>query len=185
MSPTPTSYNNYINTEGFQKKKRCSCFSSSNILRPVNKGDFFHFWCYFAANFHRLCRCGPYDMKTFVWLWRKSHYNSSHFGTKQQFRSNKYPLGFRLPKCLLASMLFYTTSGLPSFLITPRCERKSKIVQINGRKESVYCDSKKKETARSLSKSSCSGSTHDFPPTPLLFNRKCNIPAFALINSLL
>lgn len=184
MSPTPTSYNNYINTEGFQKKKRCSCFSSSNILRPVNIGDFFHFWCHFAANFHRLCRCGPYDMKTFVWLWRKSHYNSSHFGTKQQFRSNKYPLGFRLPKCLLASMLFYTTSGLPSFLITPRCEWKSKIVQINGRKESVYCDSKKKETARSLSKSS-SGSTHDFPPTPLLFNRKCNIPAFALINSLL
>ena len=44
---------------------------------------------------------------------------------------------------------------------------------------------KKKETARSLSKSSCSGSMHDFPPAPLLFNRKCNIPAFALINSLL
>ena len=167
-------------------RKKCSCFISSNIFRPVNIGDVFDFWCQFAVNFQRLCRWHPCDMKTLVWLWRKSHYNSSHFGTKQQFRCNKNPLGFRLPKCLLVSMLCYTTSGLPSFLITPRCERKSKIVQINGRKESVYCDSKKKKkTARSLSKSSCSGSTHDFPPTPLLFNKKCNTPAFALINSLL
>ena len=131
-----------ISTQGFQKKK-CSCFSSSNILRPVNIGDFFEFWCHFAANVQRLCRWGPYDMKTLVWLWRKSHYNSSHFGTKQQFRSNKNPLGSRLPKCLLVSVLYYTTSGRPSLLVTPRCERKSKIVQINGRKESVYCDSKK------------------------------------------
>lgn len=139
----------------------------------------------FCGEFSAFMQMGPNDMKTLVWLWRKSHYNSSHFGTKQQFRSNKNPLGFRLPKCLLVSMLFYTTSGRPTFLITPRCKRKSKIVQINGIKESGYCDSKKKETARSLSKSSCSGSTHDFPPTPLLFNKKYNMPAFALINSLL
>ena len=125
---------------GRLSEKKCSCFNSSNILRPVNTGDVFDFWCHFAANFQPLCRWRPSDMKTLMWLWRKLHYNSSQFGTKQQFRSNKNPLGFRLPKRLLASLLFYTTSGRPSFLITPRCERKSKIVQINGRKESVHCD---------------------------------------------
>lgn len=149
MSPTPSSYNNYINTRLSEKK--CSCFSSSNIFRPVNIGDVFDFWCQFAVNFQRLCRWDPCDQyENFSLVVEKIALQFEPLWNETTISQQQNPLGFRLPKCLLVSMLFYTTSGRPSLLITPRCERKSKIVQINGRKESVYCDLKKRDCSQSV-----------------------------------